>query len=484
MERTVTRETSDTRQLVSRRLFIGGSVAAVAALSSAGTAAAAVSSSGTAVAAQTSPLGGAASGGSGLKAGAGKAPIKITSAMLPSSDGFTTVHDDLYVRIVLLESDSRRYAIIVLDTTSVNDPSALAGLRAIATKVAGVAAADTMITVTHNFSSPHLNGTAGLTGSELTKAKLYLEAVLTATTTAVTDAVTALRAARVGYGTGTADVNVNRNVRTAEGWWLGTGEEGPSDKSVRITRIDDLDGNPISILINYNVQSSVMMESVMTDGALPITADLAGAAVAHVEQQYGNGVVPLFLVGACGDQAPAFRSLRATIDKDKKWSTIDAHDAGWLLLTAQGERLGTEVVRVAQAIDTATENAGSDLQLITGSFTATEVKQSATNQAPTMHDAFTPDGTSAVPIWVLQVGDGVFVGLEPELSTNTALAIMRDSPFKHTNVMSMFEGGAKNMPEAWDYDNITYEALDSFYAEGTAEKAVAKARQLLNSLRG
>ena len=467
-------ETSDTPQRVSRRLFIGGSVAAVAALSSAGTAAA-----------QASPLGrlGAASGGTGLKAGAGKAPLKITSAMLPSSDGFTTVHDDLYVRILLLENGSRRYAIIVLDTTSVNDPNALSGMRAIAKKVAGVAAADTMITVTHNFSSPHLNGTAGLTGSDLTKAKLYLDAVLTATTTAVTDAVKTLRAARVGYGTGKADVNVNRNVRTAEGWWLGTGEEAPSDKSVRITRIDDLEGNPISILINYNVQSSVMMESVMNDGALPITADLAGAAVAHVEQQYGNGVVPLFLVGACGDQAPAFRSLRYTIDKDEKWSTIDAHDAGWLLLTVQGERLGTEVVRVSQAIDTATENAGSTLQLLTGSFTATQVKQSATNQAPTTHDTFTPTGTAAVPIWVLQVGDGVFVGLEPELSTNTALAIMRDSPFEHTNVMSMFEGGAKNMPEAWDYDHITYEALDSFYAEGTAEKAVTTAGQLLNSLR-
>src|SRR6266700_4169333 len=178
MERIVTGETNDIPHHVSRRLFIGGSVAAVAALSP--TAAAA--------AAQASPLA-RASGETGLKAGAGKAPITITSAMLPSSDGFTMVHDDLYVRILLLENDSRRYAIIVLDTTSVNDPNALSGMRAIAKKVAGVAVADTMITVTHNFSSPHLNGTAGLTGAELTKAKLYLDAVLTATTTAVTDAV-------------------------------------------------------------------------------------------------------------------------------------------------------------------------------------------------------------------------------------------------------------------------------------------------------
>jgi hypothetical protein len=472
----MTVETRSIPPSVSRRLFIGGSVAAVAASSLAGTAAAA----------QASPLtslSGADSGATGLKAGAGKAVIKITSAMLPSSDGFTTVHDELYVRVLLLENGSAHHAVIVLDTTSVNDPTVLSGMRAIVTTVAGVPAANTLITVTHNFSSPHLNGTTGLTGTQLAKAKLYREAVLDAATSAVTDAFKTLRSARVGYGTGRADVNVNRNVLTAQGWWLGTGEQGPSDKSVRVTRIDDLSGNPISILINYNVQSSVMMESVMSDGALPVTADLAGAAVTHVEQQYGGTVVPIWLVGACGDQAPAFRSLRYTIDKNLNWSTVDARDAGWLLLTLQGERLGTEVVRVAQAIDTATAPAGSTLRLVTSSFTATQIKQSATNQGPTKTDTCTPDGTSKVPVWVLQLGDGAFVGLEPELSTETALAIAKASPFQHTNVMSMLEGGAKNMPDSWNYDHITYEALDSFYAKGTAEKAVGQASQLLNSLR-
>ena len=472
----MTDEDADAPQPVNRRLFLAGSVAAaVTAASLVGTATA-----------QASPLTEltAADGGTGLKAGAGKAPINITSAMLPSSDGFTTVHDDLYVRLLLLQNGAQHNAVIVLDATSLNDPDTLSAMRAIVTKVAGVSTADTIVTVTHNFSSPHLNGTAGLTGTELAKAEAYKQAVLTATTVAVTNAVKSLRPARVGYGTGTADVNVNRNVLTAEGWWLGTGEQLPSDKSVRVTRIDDLDGNPISILINYNVQSSVMMGSVMSDGALPITADLAGVTVAHVEQQYGSEVVPIWLVGACGDQSPGYRSVRYTIDKDLNWSTVDARDAGWLLLAVQGERLGTEVVRVAHGIDTAAADAGATLRLLTGSVTATEVKQSATNQAPTNQDTFTPDGTGPVPIWVLQVGDGVFVGLEPELSTSTALAIMRQSPFKHTNVLSMLEGGAKNMPDAWNYEHITYEALDSFYAKGTAEATAAKAGRLLNTLHG
>jgi len=44
---------------------------------------------------------------------------------------------------------------------------------------------------------------------------------------------------------------------------------------------------------------------------------------------------------------------RLPIDKDRKWSQVDAQDTGRILLTVQGERLGTEVVRVSETIRTA-----------------------------------------------------------------------------------------------------------------------------------
>jgi neutral ceramidase len=227
-----------------------------------------------------------------------------------------------------------------------------------------VATADIVVTVTHTFSAPHVQSTSTSMGTAQ-----YVEQIKQATSTAITAAVKGLRAARVGYGTGECDVNVNRDVLTADGWWLGTGEAGASDKSVGVTRFDDEDGNPIAVLMNYSVQSSVMMESVMASGDLPITADLAGAAVQHVEKQYGGAVVGFFLVGSCGDQAPAFRSKRYTIDKDKKWSQVEAQDAGWLLLTVQGERLGTEAVRVSETIRTAGGGASSPLRLVTDTVT-------------------------------------------------------------------------------------------------------------------
>lgn len=448
-----------------RRSFLNGSVAAAVTAATLGVGSAAQASAADAHAAAT-----------GLKAGAGRAAIDIPASLLPL-DNFTTVHDDLYVRTLLLESGSRRVVLAVLDLTSIS-AEAIAAMRSVISKAAGVATADIMVTVTHTFSAPHVQAASSSAG-----AARYVQQIEQATSTAIAAAVKGLRSARVGYGTGTCDVNVNRDVRTADGWWLGTGEAGTSDKSVGVTRVDDLDGNPIAVLMNYSVQSSVMMESVMANGDLPITADLAGAAVQHLEKQYDGDVVGFFLVGSCGDQSPAFRSKRYTIDKDRNWSQVDAQDAGWLLLTVQGERLGTEAVRVSETVKTAGGSGSSTLRFLKSSVTV-QTTASGHPTGPTTSYDFTPTGTADVPIWVLQVGDGVFVGVSPELSTDTALGIRKHSPFPHTAVMSMFEGGAKNMAEARSYARITYEAMDSSYAQGAAETVAAKIGDLLHSLRG
>ncbi|MFJ9246245.1 hypothetical protein [Streptomyces sp. NPDC101776] len=410
----------------------------------------------------------------GLKAGVGKAAFTPAASLLPL-DNFTAVHDDLHVRVLLVESGSRRIALAVLDLTSIS-AEAIALMRTAITAASGVAAADIMVTVTHCFSAPHVQPSSSSVG-----AAAYVQNIVAATKSAVADAVGSLQDAQVGYGSGKSDVNVNRNVLTADGYWLGVNEQLPSDKGVYVARFNDLDGNPIAVLTNYNVQSCVMQDSVMADGTLPITADLAGAAVAHVETQY-PGAVGFWLVGACGDQFPAYRAKRYTIDKDKGWTYgTDLHDAGFALLTAQGERLGNEIVRVAQGIRKYESGKGVVVRLVTDGITTTQV-QGPQASAPTRTVTFTPTGTAQVPLWVFQVGKGVFAGVEPELSTTTANAIRENSSFSSTFVMSMFEGGAKNMPDKWNFDHVTYEAVDGFYIQGTAEKAATRIGRIIKSL--
>jgi hypothetical protein len=70
----------------------------------------------------------------------------------------------------------------------------------------------------------------------------------------------------------------------------------------------------------------------------------------------------------------------------------------------------------------------------------------------------------------------------PELSTLTLLKIRKNSPFEHTFVMGMFEGGAKSMPDQWNFNHATYEAQDANWAPGDAEKYTAFVRPIIRSL--
>jgi hypothetical protein len=444
---------------VSRRVFVA-STALVAAAAAVG---------GGAGAAEAAPK-----SSTGLRVGAGRAAFTPTASMLPL-DSFTSVHDDLYVRVLLIESGSRRFALAVLDLTSIS-AEAIALMRTAITDATGIAAADILVTVTHCFSAPHVAA-----GTASAGAAAYVQSIASATSTAVAAAVKNLQHAQVGYGSGSADVNVNRNVLTADGYWLGVNEQGESDDGVYVARFNNLDGDPIAVLTNYNVQSCVMQDSKMADGNLPITADLAGAATAHVEAQY-PGAVAFWLVGACGDQFPAHRSKRYTIDKDKRWTYgVDLQDAGFALLTAQGERLGNEIVRVAQGITRYESGKNVSVRLLTDSVTTTGMTTDHPD-GPVKTATYTPTTSVDIPLWVFQVGKGVFAGVEPELSTSTATAIRKASPFSSTFVMSMFEGGAKNMPDRWNYDHCTYAARDGFYVKGTAEKVAARIGRLVASL--
>jgi hypothetical protein len=299
---------------------------------------------------------------------------------------------------------------------------------------------------------------------------------------AAAQAAAALRPARLGFGRGTSRVNVNRDVPTAEGWWLGANEDGITDQSVAVIRIDGLDGQPVAILANYAVQPSVMNESMLAGGGKLVTGDLAGAAVRHVEEQYGGGTVAMFLIGAAGDQAPYLTANRHTLDKDRNWSRTDLHEAGHVLVDLLGERLGNEVVRVSERVSCGALAGDLRVASVSVEVLAQRAPARFRDLRPVHSYHFQPDGTETVPVAVMLIGDVALVGLQAELSSRTGLDIKQRSAFDRTVVMTMVNGGAKYMADAGSYDKITYAAMNSRYARGTAELVSARILELLAGL--
>ena len=400
----------------------------------------------------------------GLHAGAGRAVITAPSYPL---DGFDGEHDPLQARVLLLTAGPDRAAIAVLDQTSVH-ASLVTSLRDTVAAAAHLDPGNVLVCVSHTFSAPHVSPEAAAP-------------LIDAVARAAARAEQTLEPARIGYGHGTCHVNINRDVRTADGWWLGASETGVTDRSVAVVRIDDRWGHPIAIGMNYAVQSSVMNESVTTEGERLVSADLAGAAVAYVEDQYGDDTVALFLLGAAGDQGPYLSANRYLLDADQGWSRADVHESGHLLVDLLGERLGSEVVRVAKGLAC---TASPDLVRVVHDTVTVQAQQapaSFRDLKPVTHYDFRPEGTATVPITILRMGEIALAGVQPELNAVTGLDIKNRSPLDATLVLTMVNGGAKYMADSASYDRITYEAMNSHYAQGSAEIVANRIIELLEA---
>lgn len=412
-------------------------------------------------------LGAAVPANADLRAGAGRSEIVLTPDMLPI-DGFTSILDPLQVRVVLLDDAKTRVAIAVIDQTSIGGDS-VAEYKTIVARATKVDPANIWIVASHTFSAPHLFGARGPAEAGVTR---YKTALLTALESAASQAATSARPARIGYGAGTSSVNVNRNVPMADGWWLGANDAGPSDKSLGLLRIEGLDKRPVAVLLNYAVQSSVMDQTGGPGGGKAVTTDLGGAAARHVESSLGNGSVALFLTGAAGDQAPGLTARRNVYDKDGKFKTVDIGAAGYSLAVVQGERLGAETLRSAVAI--ATDPIVGGLAVANGSITlgAQDRPRSLGLIQPSRNYVYPVKGTAEAPYSLVQIGDIALVGVQVELNAATGQSIKRRSPFAHTLVVTMVNGAAKYLPDAGSYRDITYQAMNSSYAPGGAEKLV------------
>lgn len=409
-----------------------------------------------------------------LQAGAGRAQVAIPASMLPY-DRFGTVHDPLEARVLVLGNGAQRTALVVVDLTSISDEE-VARMQQIVAGQTGVAAGNILICASHTFSAPHMSSLAHLpaeiAGKPAEEAKVgqYQAAFETALRQAAASASRGLRTATLGYGAGVSDVNVNRNVLTPAGWWLGADRNGPSDKALGVVRIDGSDHRPIAVLFNYAVQPSVLDHSNIAPGQMAISADLAGTAARQIETAAGDPAVALFLVGAAGDQAPVQTARQQQVAADGTVTVKDLGIDAYPLLARQGERLGQDAWRVGRAIRPMPMS--PKLAVVSGQveLTTQAHPQGPVSQLHAVHSySYQITGKAQAPYVIQRIGDVAIVGVQVELSASTGAAIRARSPFAHTLVVTMVNGAAKYLPDADSYGKFTYEAMNSAYGPGSAE---------------
>ena len=403
-----------------------------------------------------------------MRVGAATHKIILPDGFLPT-EGFARQIDELHVRALVLEKE-RRLALLAVELTSL-PPEEIKALKAIACAASGAERA--FVCATHTFSAPHFMPDHQLDEAGRAKKEQLREAVQNAAREAARVAAQGMKEARLTFGEARCAVNTARDVETPLGWWVDKNGGGLVDHRMTAIGFTDEAGTRIATLLHYPIQSSVLDGSQLCEGGKVVSGDLAGWMAVEVEER--TNAPALFLIGAAGDQAPREKAVGFIVENGELRRTDRQDDA-----IEVGRRLAKEMAQAALEAIASEQPIKADTLAITETevvVPAKKMERDLHKLHPTRIAPYEADGVCMQPVCVLTLGEAQLVGVLPELNCVTAKAITQDHPL--ARVVTLFDGGAKYMADADSYDRITYEAMNSPFGKGAAERLTEAARSLL-----
>lgn len=218
-----------------------------------------------------------------------------------------------------------------------------------------------------------------------------------------------------------------------------------------------MSGEPIAVLFNYAVHSTVVL------GTGRLSGDLAGAAERYVEQRYNDGVLALYTMGPAGDQSPRIGGggpgpLNAPHQDDRS-AAFDAMDA-------QGMMLGAEVVRVANSIKDMTSSVRIEA--------AERVISCPTKQGVNQLADMKQEQAAAVPIHLglIRINQVALTGVSGEVVTNIYWHLKKASPLTDTIMLTIANDRIGYIADDAAYDTPLFELNGSPAARGCAENGI------------
>jgi hypothetical protein len=381
------------------------------------------------------------------------------------------VHDPIYARALVLDNGSSKVALISVDTAGMQNAAAI--VKAVSEELK-VPISHLSISSTHDHSTPTFGGGANNNYDR----GPYLALMLKGVVEAARQANAQLQPARIGFGTGRAYVNTNRDQKIGDSYKMGYAPEGPTDKTVAVMLVTNTAGEPIAVWSNYAVHGVVMFLSKTKDGKSEVNGDLPGATASYVEDRI-KGAVQVWTSGAAGDQNPMFMS---TYNQDAP----DVHDegaAGWAILDVQARRLGEEIVRVAKNIQNTT-----DKVVLWGADTSVTCpgRKRDPSAPPAAVATGSPTGVSAVAkmidgdpvdisLGLIMINDIALADVTGEVFTDISQKLKRESLFDRTAMVTLSRGSIGYIPSESSYLLPSAMAANNRIKPGCAEHEIVDA---------
>lgn len=370
---------------------------------------------------------------------------------------------------------------------------------------------------THTHSGPNTFRLANITEG-LDMAEAYLESLPTRIAAAAWQALQDMRPVRVAASHGECGINALRRVRVDGRMVVGSDPDAECDRSLRVVRIDGLDGATVATLMHYACHGTTIAWQ-----STAFTPDFPGPARAVVER-YLDGRC-LFLQGAAADLGPregftgdlalyrrlgnelglAAASLALQLDTLPRKRTLDrvvrsGADIATYTFTAHEpepptlrvvsrsatlpirrfpplSEMEAELARLRAEVQKHKEAGRIEEQSVANAL-ATQMGWRAGNARTYANQTQTQ--------WVMhavKIGDIALMGVPGEPFSSIGLAIAIQSPFAHTLFSGYTNGGFGYVPDRAGYADGGYEIEATPFAEGAGELLAAEVLQLLNDLR-
>lgn len=392
----------------------------------------------------------------------GAAKVNITPPLTELAAPFTKINDEVFVRAIVIDNGASRSVLVILDVPTIAAPIAAEMIRDVAA-AARVSEVNVLLGTshTHNIMRVDYDGPSIIPGS--TK---LVERVKTATLEAVRRAEANLQPAKVGVGSGDANLIANRNqwfpqqARFIDG--IDRERTQPINSKIGVIAFQTLNGEPIAFVMNYAVEP-VLMDNVKNE----ISGDLPGAVSRYIENRLGERAVAMFTIGAAG--TPLYRS-----HEDPVYGQSDPR----VIMSAYGSILGEEVIEAAKAIrdfKTSVQIVGAQDQLVCPGKRTTPLNLRAmcahTPNSTLPECAFTTRDAPPVSLAIgtLKIGDVVMVQTDANVTPALGARLQSLSPVSNTWVVARTFGPMRFVVDEAAYPLNTYEATATWAKAGCAE---------------
>lgn len=310
---------------------------------------------------------------------------------------------------------------------------------------------------------------------------------------AVRKAMGKLQPAKVGYGTGDAYLNVNRDAIDMKTrlWTQAANLEGSTDKTLAIIMFTDLMGEPIAAYMNYAMHPINGYLTGIT------SADFPGAACRHIEQAFGDNPVVVFTQGASGDQNPlwlrpstnvlasksdvkiaGFEMVREEIEAPLREGKVtsgkpdpEVAEVYERWVDALGMLLGEEAIRIMTHISELDQRVRIQGFQETITLPGRKRTNSGREGAPGTYE----DGPPVdLHLGLLGIGNIAVTSINAELYSVFGQHLKMASPMTRTMLVSMVNGraGSGYIIDDASYGRNTFQVLDNKLKPGYAEQGV------------